>query len=354
VKAADILIIGSGSLAAGVINALSQETSCSLRVAIVGRSPAKVSRLALVANARAAILGASVSFVPLPIARFTALAFSRAIRALRPKVIFQVASIQSPWESSHAQNGWTRLLASAGFGITLPLQMVLAAEVSRAAADSEAAIVNASYPDCVNVALHHLGLRVTCGVGNAAIVEAFCRARTKPAATADVRVVGHHGHFYGWLYGKRSRTQPRIWVQGKEVRSVAWHPHLGSVSDELNHVTAATVVPVLMSLLTGELLHTSVPGVAGLPGGYPFTLNHGKFSLRLPSGVTLAEASAHNKTGERLDNLDLASGVQYLGKARQSLASVGYEYAAGFDLADWQAASRKMIALRSRLRHSSS
>jgi len=266
---------------------------------------------------------------------------------LKPKVIFQVASLQSPWEAARGANGWTKLVESAGFGITLPLQMSLAAEVSRGADDSEAAIVNASYPDCVNVALHRLGLRTTCGIGNSAIVEAFCLSNTK---SRDVRVVGHHGHLGGWIKGERSRAQPRIWVNGREMDAQRLRPRLGAIGAELNHVTASTAVPVIMALLIGDTLYRSIPGVAGLSGGYPFEVKHGKFKLQLPAGVSIEEALAHNKTGERLEGLDLASGVRFIGNARKRLASAGFEYAAGFDFAEWTCVRDRMLALRERLR----
>jgi hypothetical protein len=83
-----------------------------------------------------------------------------------------------------------------------------------------------------------------------------------------------------------------------------------------------------------------------MPGGYPFIVKRGKFALHLPSGITAAEAIAHNKTGERLDGLDLGTGVKFLGKAQRSLARVGFEYAEGFDLAEWPSACEKLIALR--------
>jgi len=348
-KTAEILIIGTGSLASGVVNALSLLSVGALRVAIIGRSRHKASRLALMANTRAAVLRSSARFESVEVPQCKALHFSRVIRSLKPKVIFQVASIQSPWESSHGHNSWTRLLASAGFGVTLPLQMVIAAEVTRAAADAPAAIVNASYPDCVNPVLDRVGLRTTCGIGNAAIVEAFCRVHA-PSPDSDVRVIAHHGHFGGWLKAQRARPQPRVWIRGREIKSVTQRPDLGAMTDELNEVTAATAIPVILSLVTGAALHVSIPGVPNLPGGYPFVLKRGKFALCLPPGVGLAEAIAHNKTGERLDGLSLDSGVKFVGRARRALAAAGFEYAEGFDPLEWQVASKKMIQLRDRLR----
>jgi hypothetical protein len=349
VKTADIVIIGSGSLGSGVVNALSQVSKDSLRIAIIGRSREKVSQMALIANARVASLGTSTSFLPVAIPEFKALPFSRALRSLRPTVILHAASLQSPWEGSEEQSAWTKLIAAGGFGITLPLQLALAAEVSRGAADTEAAIVNACYPDCVNVVLHRLGLRTTCGIGNAAIVEAFCRSHAK-TGSSDVRVIGHHGHLGAWLKGRSSRSQPRVWVKNREIESLRFRPRLGEIGEELNTVTSATAFSVMMSLLTGETLRASIPGVAGLPGGYPFVLKRRKFNLQLPSDITSAEAIAHNRSGERLDGLDLGSGAKFVGSARRSLTSAAFEYAQGFDLAEWPSVCRRMIALRDRLR----
>ena len=45
----------------------------------------------------------------------------------------------------------------------------------------------------------------------------------------------------------------------------------------------------MMCLLTGGTLLASIAGVAGLPGGYPFIVKAGKFTLRLPPGITLDE-----------------------------------------------------------------
>jgi hypothetical protein len=349
VKTADIVIIGSGSLAHGIVYALSQVPTGAPRIAITGRSEAKVSQMALIANARAASFGTRPFFFPVGIPEFKVSAFSRVLRSLKPKVILLAASLQSPWEGSQEQSAWTRLIVKGGFGITLPLQLRFATVLSRAAADSESAIVNACYPDCVNVILDRLGLRTTCGIGNSAIVEAFCRSR-RDIGSDDIRVVAHHGQLDAWLKQRTGQSQPRVWVKGKERKSTQLRPSLGPIGEELNSVTSSTATRVMMTLLLGGALHTSVPGVAGMPGGYPFILKRRKFALHLPSGITDAEAIAHNKTGERLDGLDLGAGVKFIGKAQEALARVGFEYAEGFAVADWQSVCDKMLALRERLR----
>jgi hypothetical protein len=349
VKTADIVIIGSGSLAHGITYALSQARRGSLRIAIIGPSGAKVSQMALIANARAASFGTRPFFFPVEIRDFRAAAFSRALGSLKPKVMLLAASLQSPWESSLGQNAWTRLIAEGGFGITLPLQLSLAAALSRGAGDLEGAIVNACYPDCVNVVLDRLGFRTTCGIGNSAIVEAFCRSY-RDIASDDVRVVGHHGHLGAWLKGRTTQNHPRVWIKGKEIKGARLYPSLGPIGEELNSVTSGTAARVIMSLLLGGTLHTSLPGVAGLPGGYPFVLKRRTFALHLPSSITAAEAIACNKTGERLDGLDVGAGVKFIGKARKALARAGFEYSEGFDLAEWRNVCDRMMALRNALR----
>jgi hypothetical protein len=162
--------------------------------------------------------------------------------------------------------------------------------------------------------------------------------------------VGHHGHLRVWLKDKQVRAQPRIWLKGREIDSRSLRPNLAPIGKELNYVTASTAVSVIMCSLTGGTLRVSIPGVGGLPGGYPFVVRRRKFTMRLPPGVTPEEAIAHNKGGERLDGLDLGAGVTFVGKARQSLAWARFEYAQGFDLAEWPSACERMVALRNRLR----
>ncbi len=348
-KSADIVIVGSGSLARRAVQGLSQGQKSALRVAIVARSAAKAAQIALIANARAGVLSSGATFEAVEIAEFEAAALSRVFRTLKPKVIFQTASLQSPWESAGGQNSWTKLVAAAGFGITLPLQMALTAEVSRAAGDTRTAIVNACYPDCVNVALERVKLRVTCGIGNAGIVEALCR-RSPKVKGAEVSVVGHHGHLSRWLRGDRTAEQPRIWVKGREADAIGLSPKTTAIGEDLNDVTAATAQAVILALVTGKTLRLSIPGVAGLPGGYPYLVRHGRFALQLPKGVSREEAIAHNGSGERMDGLELGSGVKFSEKARAALAAVGFEHAEGFALEDWEQARVATLALRDRLR----
>jgi hypothetical protein len=71
------VIIGSGPLAHGIVCALSQAAAGSVQMAIIGRSGAKVSQMALIANAREASFGTRPVFFPVEIPEFRAAVFSR-------------------------------------------------------------------------------------------------------------------------------------------------------------------------------------------------------------------------------------------------------------------------------------
>jgi len=336
-----------------MVYALSCFNKATVRMVVLGRSAAKANRVALIGNARSTALGTRVACVPAAIPDFHERALSRVVRRWKPKVVLVAASLHSPWEGELAPNAWTDLVAR-GFGASLPLQLSIVAAASRVACDVGTPLINACYPDAVNVVLYGLKQPATCGIGNAAIIESFCRGKTEPAADR-LKVIAHHGHLGGWLAGRRERNQPRIWWRDKEQNALRWRPDFvaGSaqkVGEELNQVTAATAVAVLVSLLSGETMRASIPGVGGLPGGYPFLLQQGKFQMQLPRGVSLAEAIAHNQTGERLDGLQLSSSVKFVGEVRHRLAEHHYSFADGFAFPDWEKARRDMLRLRDRLR----
>lgn len=349
-KSADIAIVGSGSLARAFAYGISLVVSGGLRVTVLGRSEPKVSQLVNIANARSASLSRAVNFTPCVLQSFSVSDLAPLLRSLKAKVILVAASLQSPWEFSGQDTAWTELVLRGGFGITLPLQLHLAAEISRSASELDCALVNACYPDCVNVVLYRLGLRTTCGIGNSAIVEAFCRSKIGVESSSDVRVIGHHGQLNPWIKGIGFSSHPRIWVDDAEIESMHMRPELGAIGEELNQVTGCTAIRVVMSLLTKTEMKVSIPGVTGLPGGYPFTMGGHGFELRLPPTVSTAMAIEHNQKGERLDGISIGSNVDFVPETRHLLRNVGFDYPEGFAFEDWPLVCSRMLALRERLR----
>jgi hypothetical protein len=88
----------------------------------------------------------------------------------------------------------------------------------------------------------------------------------------------------------------------------------------------------------------------GIAGRISISAEAWKIHFAVPSGIRLEQAIAHNKTGERLDGVDLESDVKLVGKAHRALAGAGFEYAQGFPLSEWHKVLDRMIALRDRLR----
>ena len=97
----------------------------------------------------------------------------------------------------------------------------------------------------------------------------------------------------------------------------------------------------------------SIPGVPALPGGCPYLVKKGKFSLRLPTGISREEAIAHNRIGEQIDGVELGDGVQFTLKARAALAAAGFRYAEGFAFKEWMEARDATLALQELLRSQS-
>jgi len=97
-------------------------------------------------------------------------------------------------------------------------------------------------------------------------------------------------------------------------------------------------------------MRASIPGVGGLPAGYPFLLQQGKFQMQFPRGVSLREAIAHNQAGERLDGLELSSSVKFVGEVRHQIAERHHSFANGFAFPDWEKAPEDRLRLRDRLR----
>ena len=102
-----------------------------------------------------------------------------AIAAVAPKVVVQAASFQAGSVISNQGNAWTRLVAEGGLSATAVLQAPLSVAVARAvkAARPQAHFINCCFADVVNPLIAALGLPITCGVGNVAILaNAFAGA----------------------------------------------------------------------------------------------------------------------------------------------------------------------------------
>ena len=104
----------------------------------------------------------------------------RRSQTYRPKVVVQAATTQTSSVISGQKDAWGQLVSEGGLGITAVFNALFSGRVAAALkkAGSKARFVNCGFPDVVNSILAALGLPITCGFGNVAILATAFAART--------------------------------------------------------------------------------------------------------------------------------------------------------------------------------
>jgi hypothetical protein len=323
--------------------ALSAVATEPLDVVVLARNATAAADVCHVARLRAALLGRE--------ARFTAVqlelpAFTTALAAARPDGVFVAASTQSPWERLDRPSAWTALLQRAGFGLTLPFQAEFALAAGRAVG-GRAFLVNACYPDAVNPLLAALGVPVVAGVGNVGSIAAALQCALDLPDQRRLQVLAHHLHLTA------SETEPSAWLDGAPVTDVGARLAAHRARDRrgLNDVTGLLAAQLLTDLLSGATRDTHVPGVGGLPGGYPVRVSAGSVSLRLPAGVDQHQAVRANQGWAEREGVVVDDArVRFSGSLTEALMLVLPAYADGFAVAELAEATAALRALRARLR----
>ncbi len=354
---AQILITGTGSLAEAVLYTIAGHSAVSdgepLRVYIAGRNAERIRWLLRAANARALALASGTRFTAEPLDWDSLDSLAELIGRTAPVVILHAASLQSPWALGKA-DAWSRLVARAGFGITVSLQADLLLRLANAvqSTGSSSLVVNACYPDAVNVVMARLGLPIAIGIGNVAILAAVVASEWAEDRPGAVKVLANHWHLAQCLKPAGERAgAPRIWLDGLEVDDTATGlAGLQLPSDAaLNWITGATAVPLLMAMLgRGKRYAGHAPGPGGLPGGYPVTVEGRHIDLDLPTGISLNDAVSWNRSTQILDGFDMDEQgfVRYGESGAAAVAEYSPALAAGFSVADIGSVAREMVALR--------
>ena len=275
---------------------------------------------------------------------------ARLLADIRPDAIVHSATVQSPRVIGGAtiDPGRRAEIRAATFGMWLPWHLWPAAQLTHAVemAGIETHVVNAAFPDVVNVAIwKRFGHGPTAGAGNlevcAARVLRYAMATTgRPAAEIDVSLVGSHALL------TRGTVVPhhfRLTIGGADVTAQvdvaaaleSWPEVIDWHRVDVFSLYAASAVKNAVALTRSEPLDTHVTAPVGLPGGYPATIGSGRVELRLPAGLTEAQAVAINDRAARFDGVDRieADGtVVYTAEARAAMEHLGYRCeAVGFD-----------------------
>src|SRR5690606_21308415 len=129
--------------------------------------------------ARAANFGTSVSFSSAALDSTSSASIAETLEAVKPGIVVQSASAQSPWRVDNNESDWARLVAKAGFGLTIAFNSLLSFRTATAmkGLGLKGHFVNTCYPDGVNQVLAQADLPLTTGVGNISIFSAVIGGR---------------------------------------------------------------------------------------------------------------------------------------------------------------------------------
>ena len=344
-----VLVSGVGQLGGWALEFLARTPGVE-RIVTVKRSPWQGPSWTTIAMLGSAIEGHTKQFEHHQVDLAEEGEMARLLAEVRPDAIVHSATVQSPRVLGGATIDPARRaeIRAATFGMWLPWHLWPAAQLTRAVelAGIETHVVNASFPDVVNVAIwKRFGHGPAAGAGNlevcAARVLRYVMATTgRPAAEIDVSLVGSHAlltrgavvphHFRLTIDGADATDQVDLTAALSSWPEVIdWH------RDVPNSVYAGSAVKNALALTRAEPLATHVTAPVGLPGGYPAIVGSGRVELRLPPDLDKAEAVAINDRAARFDGIDRIEDdgtVVYTAEARDAMANLGYRCeAVGFD-----------------------
>jgi hypothetical protein len=351
----DILFSGTGYFAEIMACDIAATAKTSLRIVIGGRNAERGKWLVDACNARASIHGTAARFERTTLDSTSVDSLLPSLESLRPRVFVQSASVQSPWSVDTGASEWSHLVARAGFGMTIAFHALLAWRAASAikTLGLDTHFVNTCYPDGVNPLLAAAGVPLTTGVGNIGIFAAVVESRLPEIARADLRVLGHHRHIVEWRkpVGHRSGAPIRAWSGAEELTDVeTLTEDIQLPYRDLNVISGASAVPVLLALAGEGQRRVHVPGPSGLPGGYPVQVDATGVTLDLPPGMTRTEAIAWNRQFEEADGVGIRDGhVVYSERARQEISRYSATLASGFAASEIEPAAAELLTLRASL-----
>jgi hypothetical protein len=359
-RSADILVFGTGNFAARMVFDVAATALAPVSVAIAGRRPERLAWLRTAGHARAAMFGRPVTIGTVKADLSSPDAAADVIAKLEPRVIVQAASVQAGSVISRQDDAWSRLVAEGGLSATAVFQALLTARVARGLQQTGlgADLVNCCYADVVNGLIAALGLPITCGVGNVAILATAFAGELGLAKYRQLKVLAHYQTIGPWRRPPEQRhgPVPRVWVDGLEVRDVlAAFAGVQLTPEPVIDISGASGVPLLQAMAAGADWSGHVPGPCGLPGGYPAALTNGELDLDLPAGLGREEAIRWNARFEEEHGLVVGPDgrARYTGSLREKLRVHSPELAEGFAVTDLDSVYREMEALRARLLDSS-
>lgn len=317
-----ILLVGLGDVGRHVLEFLARVPNVPDVVAVdINAADGRKRVNTALAGAALAGLYPGLSFRQLDVANLDATA--TLLRETEPGLVFTSLTLQPPAVFEMLPRE-VRERVYPGLGAWLPMHLALSHEFMRAfhASRIDAQVVNAAFPDAVNVVLSRCGFGPLVGIGNLDCVEPTVRrtvaeVRGLHPRRVGVRMVGHHYHSYNiGRYGRFDARAPfvlRISIDGADVTGefdavdlLARVPAVAGrcAGREGHFATAASAVRTLMGIHNDSHEVAHAQGVDGVPGACPVTLTARGARLCLPAGVSRAEAIAMMEQAQRFDGIE--------------------------------------------------
>jgi hypothetical protein len=325
-----LVVFGGGDLAQRIL-ALLPTVSTVEEVLIVTGEIGNAAELARLYNAclTARVRGRAVAWSR-PAEIVTLLAHER------PDIVFHASAFVSPWLLEERDTPASRALSQAGFGIMLPAQLPKIRAVMMAVRELglSCPVINASYPDVTHAVLATEGLAPVIGVGNAGmILLSILDGLQEQGRTSKPHLLAHHGQVTPFARGEdyAPGEAPWLFLDGAPASIAGLEPGLLPRGRPLNALTASHAVTILKALLgQGGVLHTSVPGPMGLPGGWPVRISREGVELDLPARVSIEEATAYQHraaVADGISGIDADGTVFFTEATRAALAPVAPDLA---------------------------
>ena len=330
---ATVVLIGLGHLGGPLLDRLAVSAAVG-RVVAVSRDPDRGAARCNLSRLSAAAVGAVADIGHRPADVLHPEQVADIVDEVSPDLVIHTASMQTWWLLDLFPPE-AQVLKAAGFGAWLPLHLVLAIRVMEglAAAGYEGHVINAVYPDVINVVLGRMGMAPTIGVGN--VDELVTKIRMVVARDLsigphdlDVLLVAHHAlqrAAFRKTEGRSSADKPAVghgvddelppyylWV-GQKGRDLTEHADargalLGPCplpdGPGWGGFTAASAAGLVGALLSERTWRMHAPGPAGLPGGYPIDVGGGRITVSEIPNLSLDEAISINERSHRFDGID--------------------------------------------------
>lgn len=316
-----IMVIGLGVLGGFLLDMLVRMNQ-QHKIIVAGRNISHLRERTNLANLVAVQLGhePDVSYVQLDLMNIDQTA--AVIAKVKPDIIFNATTLMSYWVPTQLPKGIWNKLYYAYTGWQVPMHLTLAYKLMKSVRQSAHSswVVNGSYPDVTNAALHKIGLAPDIGIGNVANVIPVIRKSvsvklSQPLHKVQIRLIGHHYFSYKIPTTGDPAGLPfhlNVFLDGTDITKEL---DLKTVFELLPtkfkrtrglegmSMTSASALMVIKAIanLTGEVVHA--PGPNGLPGGYPIKIKETKLDVILPEEITLEEAVQINEEGQILDGV---------------------------------------------------